>query len=409
MEDGRFLGVGLSLPDAEGRPAAILVLFDSLDEAMVPARVLRRELIGLSAAGILLALLLSACLSRGVTEPVSRLLAETVRLGSGDLDHPVVPERDDEIGSLARGFEQMRLSLSGAREELIRAERLSAVGQAASSIVHDFSQPLTAIHGHAQLLSGNDGDATASEEDVRVIQQQADRLKGMMREILEFSRGGDRVEFTRGRVAELLDQVGVTTRMTVEAREITLEIEHGFDGEWLLDFPKTTRILENLVRNAAGAIGYGGRIGIRSACSGANLRLEVRDDGPGVPNELLAKLFEPFVTYGKKDGTGLGLAIVRRYTQAQGGTIRVDTSRDGTTFTIEFPPDGVKCHEPSDSSPLLHPLGRSEPGVGAVAGVGSGGSSGPEPGGRARIEPQLPERQPVQRAAREAVRSTLAE
>ena len=341
LADDRFLGAAIPLPDATGSTVARLVAFRSLDEAMQPATTLRLALLGIALAGILLAFAASYILSRRVTRPVNRLLEETVRLGSGELDRPIEPERDDEIGALARGFDQMRVSLRGAREELVRAERLSAVGRAASAIVHDFKQPVTAIQGYVGLLAVEGDDAAQRESDLKAIRSELDRLSEMMRDMLEFARGGEAtVRKTAGSVAKLLDDVADSVRATVDG-DVRVEVEHGHHGDWTLDRKMTRRALHNLVSNATAEVGQGGTVRLESRSTEDRLELVVADDGPGIPPEIRDTLFEPFVTHGKKDGTGLGLAIVKTFTERQDGTVRFETSGQGTRFILEFPRDGT--------------------------------------------------------------------
>lgn len=333
----RYLGTSIPLPDAAGETAGRLVAFRSLDQALQPVRTLRLALLGIAVTGILLAFAVSYLLAQRVTRPVNRLLEETIRLGSGELDRPVLPERDDEIGTLARGFEQMRVSLRNAREELVRAERLSAVGRAASAIVHDFRQPVSIIQGHVHLLEEDWDDEAQRVEDLATIRRELGRLDGMMREILDFARGGDAVEIRTGNVRELLDEVESAVRPVVASQNVGLEVTSRHDGEWSLDFSRTRRALENLIRNAAAVVPTGGTVRLESERTPDGLRLVVADTGPGIPPDIRDTLFEPFVTHGKKDGTGLGLAIVKSFTERQGGTVRFETSGQGTRFILEFP------------------------------------------------------------------------
>ncbi|MGH7477323.1 MAG: ATP-binding protein [Longimicrobiales bacterium] len=334
----RYIGSAIPLPDGRGGTVGRLVTFRSLEAAMAPARFVRYALLGIAAVGLLFAFAASYVLARRVSAPVSRLLDETVRLGSGDLDHPVAPERDIEMGRLSLGFEQMRRSLRSAQQELVRAERLSAVGRAASAIVHDIKQPVTVIQGHVGLLEQNWDDDSTRAEDFQTIRHQLRRLDGMMREVLDFASGTESMHPTSGSVRELLDYIEKSVRPLLRDSPVSLDVEHGYDGNWTLDFPRTQRLLENLVRNAVAALkDRGGSVVLRSHANGKGLRLEVADDGPGIPEAIRDNLFEPFVTHGKKEGTGLGLAIVKAFAERQGGTVRYETSSSGTRFIVDFP------------------------------------------------------------------------
>ena len=181
----RFLGVSLPVLGARNERVGSLVVFRSLDAAVAPVRQLRTYLLVVGLGGILLAVTFSVALTRTVTRPVSRLLEETGRLGAGNLDEPIRPLDDDEIGMLATGFERMRVSLKDARAELIRRERLSAVGQAASALVHDFAQPVTLISAHAEFLAMSEGDAEADRQEIEGIRSGVRSIQTMMREVLD--------------------------------------------------------------------------------------------------------------------------------------------------------------------------------------------------------------------------------
>jgi signal transduction histidine kinase len=353
------LGMALPILDASGLPAAYLVAYRSLADALAPARTVRFTLLGIAAVGIALALALSLGLSRGVTRPIDRLLKETIRIGAGDLKHPIEADGDDEIGRLAEGFESMRSSLAVAQRELVRAERLSAVGQAASGIVHDFKQPMTVIRARMDLLEEEKDDPAAQEEDLQAIRDEIDRITRMMQEILDFARGEDRITMTVGSIGSLLNDVADRYRAQLDAQRTTLELELGYPGEWRLDFPRTSRVIENLIHNSATALGSGGTIWLRSRESHDELLIEVADDGPGIDESLQDRLFEPFVTTGKREGTGLGLAIARSFTERQGGRIRFATSPAGTTFVLEFRPGATLESESPGSA-----VGAANSGVG---------------------------------------------
>jgi signal transduction histidine kinase len=335
--DDPYMGIALPLPSSSGDLVGRLIAYQPLAEAMRPARDLRLALLSIAMAGIVLAFISSYLLSRGVVKPVNRLMADTVRLGSGDLDTPILPERDDEIGKLAEGFERMRESLGEARKDLLRAERLSAVGRAASAIVHDFRQPVMTVKGHLSLLKEDWDDEEQRAEDFATIDEELGRMNEMMSEILEFARGGEDLRPTPGAVEDLLNDSARAVRITFEAEQVALSVEHGYGGQAVLDFPRTRRIVENLLRNAAAAVPAGGHVGLRSVPSGSGFRIVVEDDGPGIPSEVRETLFEPFVTHGKKGGTGLGLAIVKQFTERQGGTVVLETSARGTAFILDFP------------------------------------------------------------------------
>jgi signal transduction histidine kinase len=352
LDGDRYLVTSTALLSKDGEPLGSAVLLASLDAALGPSNTLRAVLLAIFFLGLGLTFIVSGVLSRGITLPVGRLLAETERLGRGDLEHPIVPMRDDEIGRLAASFESMRGSLRTARSELIRAERLSAIGKAASAVAHDFTQPLSTIAGAIGLLR-MDGDAReVRERCFGAIEAELDRLQRMKQEIVEFARGESQLDDDQVRIDSFLENTMTGLRAQLSDRRITLTIEHGFVGEWSIDSYRLGRVVDNLVRNAAAAISSRGSITVRSAVRAERLALEVVDDGPGIPPDRLEDVFEPFVSFGKKEGTGLGLAIARNVVEQHGGAISVSSGPDGTTFTIVLP----RRADPSIVSPLRDPV-----------------------------------------------------
>lgn len=338
----RFLAAPTILESPTAGPLGTLVLFESLDAGLAPVDALRSRLLVILALGLLLTLAVGAVFFRSVTAPVDRLLADTERLGSGDLDEPIVPLRDDEIGRLAASFEDMRTSLKGARTELLRAERLGAIGQAASAVAHDFTQPLSTISGAVGLLRMGVEDDDAREQCFEAIEGQIDRLGRMKEEIVDFARGRRDFEGASIRYDSFLENTVSGLKADLAVRGVALSVVHGFDGEWLIDSYRLGRVVENLVRNA-GAAGAQ-RIEVVTRLEGEVLVMEVADDGSGIPDDLIDDIFEPFVTRGKKEGTGLGLAIAHNVVVEHGGTIDVQSSAAGTRFTIRLPRDGARMH-----------------------------------------------------------------
>lgn len=333
----RFFAAATPILSRGGARRGVIVLLASYDEALRPSNRLRVALITILVLGLLLAFGVTGVLSRAITVPVGRLLRETERLGGGDLEHPIVPMREDEIGRLAESFEEMRVSLRVARADLIRAERLSAVGKAASAVAHDFTQPLSTIAGAVGLLRMDGESPQVRDRCFAAIESELERLQRMKQEIVEFARGESRLDDARVRMDSFLENTVSALRGQLAARGIALTVVHGYSGEWYIDSYRLERVIENLVRNAAAAIPGQGKITIRSTTVGDSLMLEVEDDGSGIPPDRIDEIFEPFVSFGKKEGTGLGLAIARSVVEQHGGTIAVVSSSAGSRFTLTLP------------------------------------------------------------------------
>jgi two-component system sporulation sensor kinase A len=179
--------------------------------------------------------------------------------------------------------------------------------------------------------------ADVRERCFAAIGSELDRLQRMKQEIVEFARGESSLDEGDVRIDSFLENTISALRPQLAERGVTLTVTHGYKGTWYIDSYRLARVIENLVRNAAAAISESGSIAIRSRASDDALVIDVEDDGWGIPAEMIEEIFEPFVSYRKKEGTGLGLAIARNVVQQHHGTISVTSSAAGTCFTIELP------------------------------------------------------------------------
>lgn len=238
-----------------------------------------------------------------------------------------------------------------------RESRLVAIGQMTSSVVHDLRNPLTLLKGYADLahrLAVRGGESVIAEE-LEQVQAASDRLRRMIEEILEFARGGTpKLLLETLPARRFLDQALTPLAADLEERGIATEFDLRVDDDLkiTLDQDRMQRVLENLLKNAREAVTS--RTGARRVFLGAwvedgdTLAIRVADTGPGIPEELVGHLFEPFATTGKKQGTGLGLVTVRNLVKAHGGEIRVETAapEGGAAFTVTLP------LIPAESEPL---------------------------------------------------------
>ncbi|HTK57036.1 MAG TPA: ATP-binding protein [Gemmatimonadales bacterium] len=229
----------------------------------------------------------------------------------------------------------------------LRAERLEAVAELSSSLAHEIKNPLASIRSSVEQLSRS-SRANADEKFLaNLIVRESDRLSRLLSEFLDFSR----VRVTEYRVLDLVEVAGAAARMIEEREDFPEDAEITLEGSPTPmegDEDLVHRVVSNLVLNALQAAGKGAKIEVRIGSatpgdlpSGAGIenpvRLQISDNGPGIPDAVRERLFEPFVT-GRVGGTGLGLAIVQRAVEAHRGLVLVDsTTGSGTTFTIFFP------------------------------------------------------------------------
>jgi len=221
---------------------------------------------------------------------------------------------------------------------MVNNERMSAVGRMAATILHDIKNPMATMRLYAGLIKQKSDSPVASRMADEMIHQ-VDRLSSMVQEILEFSRGTSTTVLSSTSLPAAMEQVLPFLETDLAARKITLVRAYGYDGVALLDAGKFARVLTNLVGNAADVMPEGGTVTIRTSRSDDGVAIEVSDTGPGIPDEVRQRLFEPFFTHGKKHGTGLGLSIVKKIIEDHRGTVEVSTTPgQGSTFRLLLPP-----------------------------------------------------------------------
>jgi signal transduction histidine kinase len=282
-----------------------------------------------------------------VSAHVDRLVAYAERIAREDLDFKITPATDDEFGWLARKLEEMRARLVASRSDLERAhadrvnsEKMAALGRVAAGIIHDFKNPMSVIRGTAELIEARAQQNEKLGKQCQTIRQQVDRMTSLTRDVLEYTSGKSFLEPEAVELGAFLEELRAFHAESFARAGVKLEIEVGDPLRVLLDPSRMRRVLDNVVVNALEVSRVGDRVRVRGAVTpDGGVRLEIIDQGPGIPAAVLARVFEPFVTSGKEGGTGLGLAIARKIVEDHSGTIeaRNDDGGKGARFTITLP------------------------------------------------------------------------
>ena len=306
-----------------------------------------RYLTGGFAAAILLlgamviyaAVNLAGHLSRQLSRPIDELVGWTqlIRLRE-PLPAPapaaLATRGAPEFDALRQALREMADGLAAARDRELEAERLRAFREVARRVAHEIKNPLTAMRIAVDQLGRTEGQTLGrTETALEVMRAETDRLERLAREFSEFGRmpEGPQSEVDLVELLEELSRTGVPdgVRCTVSANGGHRTIRGHYDP--------LRRAFSNLLRNASEAMRSRGAIDVAVTGDGAGLAVTIADHGPGIPDELRQRVFEPYFTT-KADGTGLGLALVRQTLEAHRGTIAVtETPGGGATFAIVFP------------------------------------------------------------------------
>jgi signal transduction histidine kinase len=351
-----------SLPAALGAPEATLLLWNRrLDsfEALSPGETRPRPL----RSG-----------PDGVTAPAARYFlsdGEILKTPGGDGGGILVPlmARSGLVGMLVLGSpaggtklpfrrgEAPLVSTLASRaalaiqnhlyqRELIDSERMAALGAMAGMLAHDFRGPMTVIRGYAETLQV----PGVGEDEVRrraeLIVEMVDRLQRMTMETLDFAREGARLALRAMDAAEMVAALAGDLEEQLPNLEVVRAFRVPPGTPASVDVDKLRRAVGNIAANARDAMGGGGRLHLSAELQDGGgsegrprLVLVLADEGPGVPEEIRERLFDPFVTRGKKGGTGLGLAVARRFVEDHGGTVELlpPGAGPGARFRIVLP------------------------------------------------------------------------
>jgi signal transduction histidine kinase len=225
-------------------------------------------------------------------------------------------------------------SASQARE---RGERLTTIGRLLSQVIHDFKTPMTVISGYVQLMAECE-ETTRRLEYSEQILRQFDVLTNMQREVLEFARGERTVFVRKVYLKRFFTEIRRQLAQEIGERPVELTMDVDSKGVARFDEGRVARAIFNLARNAIEAMqARGGTLSISAQLENRVLVIVVADTGPGIPEEIEGRLFQSFVTAGKKGGTGLGLAIVKKIVEEHGGEVVVSSSSQGVRFELRLP------------------------------------------------------------------------
>ena len=238
-------------------------------------------------------------------------------------------------------LERSLVELREAQDALVRAERLSALGEMATVVGHELRNPLTAVTNALFLIRREVGDdqSTAFEEHMAMAERETDKAATLASDLTAFVRPRDPV-LEEIELGEVVNEVMQSTPPPA-AVEIGLDVTHQVVQA---DRHQMAEVVSNLVTKAYEALPEGGSVRVQLAGNGARVALVVEDDGPGIDPEASTRLFEPFFTT-KSSGTGLGLAIVRRLVEAHGGTISVrNVVPHGARIEVLLPLNGSRSN-----------------------------------------------------------------
>ena len=334
----RFLATSLELSGSRTGLVRLSVL-GSYDQATRFLGDLNRYLLLLGLAAVLVGSGLVFFLSHTFTRPLGTLVAGVRALESGDFHHPLDSRGGDEVAELTHAFDGMRASLLKSQRDLLESEQLATIGRMASSISHDLRHSLAAIVANSEFLCDSHLTPAQREELYQEVRTGVNLMTDLIDSLLEFARTRESLNPAYGNLSETIQRSVQAVRLHPRHHNRSIDILCGPHVSGWFDQRKLERALYNLLLNACEAApALGGKVEITAGEISGAITIAIADNGPGIAESIRARLFHPFVSYGKENGTGLGLAVVQKIVQDHGGEILAERSAQGkTVFRIVLP------------------------------------------------------------------------
>jgi signal transduction histidine kinase len=350
-----FFGMAGRFDSLSGDKTLGYVLLSSYEQSLNALQTTQQVLLGVSLCAVSIGVAMVWLLINRVTRPLRELRNSVEAVGQGDFTRRVSVRSRDECGELATVFNQMTDSLQSSRTQLektvetlkstqaqlIQSEKLSAVGEFVAGVTHELNNPLATVMGFSELLQKEDVQAE-HRRHLDMIFKSAQRCQKIVQSLLSFAR---RRQPERKPVSVNALIEAVLEIVSYPLRTSNIEVVKQFTQDLpmvLADAHQIQQVLLNIINNARQAMEAHqprGQIKLITEVHQPNVRITIRDNGPGIPEKNLRRIFDPFFTtkeVGK--GTGLGLSLCYGIIKEHGGSITpLSQPGEGATFIIELP------------------------------------------------------------------------
>ncbi|MCX5727030.1 MAG: ATP-binding protein [Candidatus Saganbacteria bacterium] len=319
--------------------------------------------------GIILTVLTGVFFARSIEKPIKSVMRGTEAVGKGDLNYRISIDSIDEIGELAGAFNKMTSDLKEMQDHLVQAEKLASIGTMAAGMAHEIKNPLVSLRTFTQLLQQKWTDEEYRNKFMQIVPNEIERINQIAEKLLKFGRPV-KPELVKVNTNSILEEIVSLWESECRMKNIRVTTKLAELPLITGDPGQLTQAFINIIKNAVEAMGEGGELIIKTDV-GEVIRLgeiskegtlkkeaeykevsfgeekevkptsvifiEITDTGPGIPEDNLRSVFDPFFT-SKPSGTGMGLPITLRIIEDHGGSIKVRSQvGKGTTFIITLP------------------------------------------------------------------------
>jgi signal transduction histidine kinase len=331
----------------ETPPWAVLAT-SAVDEFSGPFDRTRRlflVIVGLVTAGVFLAFLV---MTGRATRSLESLTRAADAVAAGNYSPPLPPSSRDEVGRLSAAFGVMARRVEETLRRIQESRHMAVIGEFTSRLSHEVRNPLTSVKLNLQRIERHAAKGMLPDEclgPLEISLSEVDRLDRVVRGVLSLARTGAH-SFELCTLHQILRRTVAAVRLQCQEKGIEIEEDLGAEQDTVRGNAEALQgLFVNLLLNAAEAMPEGGRIFLTTdripdpGHASGRIRVEVRDEGPGIPPDLADKIFEPFFST-RSEGTGFGLPVALSTVEDHGGTLRLDQSREsesGAVFVVELP------------------------------------------------------------------------
>jgi signal transduction histidine kinase len=315
-----------------GHQVAWVVAYSApLADVMRTVSTVRHEILVAGGIALLLALVAGYLVARALAQRVKRLELAAKRAASGDFNNPIPVDSTDELGQLAVAFNEMQ-------QQLLQLERARKKFIATAS--HELRTPVFSLGGFVELLEDEELDPDTRRRFLGQVRDQVQRLGKLSVDLLDLSRleaGSLELRPEEVDLGELTRSVSGEFEPTLAQHDSRLELHLPTRIEAQCDPVRVAQIMRILIDNALTHTPPGTQIVVTAGRENGRVRLAVRDDGEGIDQPALQRIFEPFYTADDAQGSGLGLAIASELADRMSGRLSVRSGAGATTFTLDIP------------------------------------------------------------------------
>ena len=285
--------------------------------------------------GLIVSVSIAFIIIKIISNPLNQLKEKVHEIEKGNYGIKLESKTNDEIGELTEAFNNMSETLKNNTEELVKREKLAALGKMAAVLAHEIKTPLTSIKLNADIIAETLDLSEDDRENFEIMKTEINRLNNLVKDVLQFSRQME-LNFSEVKLKDLINNVQYQLSKKLNDKNIIL-VNNTENICLEADIDKLKQVFINLIDNSIEAVDQNGIIEISSLRDKENnsVSIFIKDNGSGIDPEL--KIFEPFFTT-KASGTGLGLSISQKIIEQHSGVFNLAASKKGETiFEIKLP------------------------------------------------------------------------